>query len=392
MKSPTHTWFRDDGPRHPTRRLRRGVLLLLPLLAAVGVGCAAASDKAVRLQADQFQTSLAPAEVADPAVNDYFQRIGQRIIAAGRELDREHVGPPAHFDKKESEDWMFNNIQFHLVNSKTLNAFTTGGNHVYIYNELLQLCNNEDELAAVMSHEYGHIYCRHVQKGTSRQALQILPALLLGGAGYVAGGKEHGAEYAQAGAGLGAVAGQIGGAHFSRGDETQADQYGFKFYTRAGWDPQKFGDFFQSLIQKGGDSTPEILSDHPSLARRVEVAKKEASQLGPRAQQYRQPPIMTPDQFAQIKQRAQAAAARTPDDKSLQNSKTLLQALPRSCLMEDTPNPPSAQQAQQQIQQMADQAAERSRTQQGNQAQRSSYQSERRRDRPRRDADPSGGY
>jgi predicted Zn-dependent protease len=382
MKSQPLSRSRDDRPLcAATRFWRRGALLLLPLLAVAGVGCAPATDKAVRLQADQFQTSLSPAEVSDPVVNDYFQRIGQRIVAAGQELDKEGVGPKSHFDKKESENWMFQNIQFHLVNSKTLNAFTTGGNHVYIYNELLQLCDNEDELAAVMSHEYGHIYCRHVQKGSGRQLGAILPALLLGGAGYLAGGKEHGAEYAQAGAGLGAVAGQLGVAHFSRADEAQADQYGFKFYTRAGWDPQHFGDFFQALIQKGGDATPEILSDHPSLAGRVAAAKKEASQLGPRAAQFRQPPIMTPAQFADIKQRAQAAAARTPSDQSLQNSKTLLQALPRSCLMEDNPNPPSAQQAQQQIQEMANRAAERSRTQQGDQAERSSYQSERRRDR-----------
>ena len=43
-------------------------------------------------------------------------------------------------------------------NSKTINAFTTGGHYVYIYDALFQMCKNEDELAAVMAHEYGHIH------------------------------------------------------------------------------------------------------------------------------------------------------------------------------------------------------------------------------------------
>jgi len=49
---------------------------------------------------------------------------------------------------------MFKDLQVHLVNSKTLNAFTTGGNHMYIYNQLFQEARSEDELAGVMSHEY----------------------------------------------------------------------------------------------------------------------------------------------------------------------------------------------------------------------------------------------
>ena len=102
----------------------------IPLLTLFVGGCAPTTDKAVRGQAEQFQTSLAPAEVQDPQVNNYLAQIGQRIVQSGRDLDAEKIGPKSHFDKKESENWMFNDIQFHLVNSKTLNAFTTGGNNV----------------------------------------------------------------------------------------------------------------------------------------------------------------------------------------------------------------------------------------------------------------------
>ena len=64
--------------------------------------------------------------------------------------DRDHKGPKSHFTD-EDRDWMFSKkMEFHFVNSKTLNAFTTGGEHMYIYNELFKQCKSEDELAAVM--------------------------------------------------------------------------------------------------------------------------------------------------------------------------------------------------------------------------------------------------
>src|SRR5438445_11825513 len=106
-------------------------------------------------------------------------------------MDQQHFGPKAH--QKESSQWMFSsNMKFHFVNSKTLNAFTTGGEHMYIYNELFQKCKSEDELAAVMAHEYGHVYCRHVQQGENNQIATLAAGALAGGAaGYALGGSEN---------------------------------------------------------------------------------------------------------------------------------------------------------------------------------------------------------
>src|SRR5438445_136214 len=68
---------------------------------------------------------------------------------------------------------------------------------------------------------------------------------------------------------------------FTREDEAQADEYGFKFYTRAGWPPEHFGDFFKEMIAAGYDKTPAIASDHPTLASRVEAAEKRARNQNP---------------------------------------------------------------------------------------------------------------
>ena len=325
--------------------IRLSTLCILLALAAINIGCA--NDKKVIAQAETTNQGLAPAEFEDPTLNAYLNQIGRRIIAAAKIADAAKYGPSTHFVKKESNAWMFGDeIQFHLVNSATLNAFTTGGHHVYIYNALLQLCTNEDELAAVMAHEYGHIYCRHVAKGMRNQ-YGVYAAEAAGAAGGYAFG---GASDVQSGASLGGSAGSFVNMGFTRQDEAQADETGFHFYHLAGWDPRQFGTFFQAMIDKGYDKTPAIESDHPTLKSRVEKANERVAELTKAGtiDKYRQPDIASPAQFKNYLVLAARLSHSTPDDKSLANSQQLLQSLPRSCVASD-PNPPDAVEARQSV-------------------------------------------
>src|SRR6185503_5190620 len=134
-------------------------------------------------QANTMHSQLQPAVMNDPELANYLQQVGDRIINTAKELDRQGYGPKSH--KSEDTNWMFGkDMKFHFVNSKTLNAFTTGGEHMYIYTQLFEECQTEDELAAVMAHEYGHVYARHVAKGMNRQMTLMGVAVGAGAAGY----------------------------------------------------------------------------------------------------------------------------------------------------------------------------------------------------------------
>jgi predicted Zn-dependent protease len=316
--------MRYNLPKRLARLLIIPLLILLPLLS---VGCA--TDKQVIGQANQFHQGLEPAVVTDATLSDYIQKVGDRIISAARDLDKQGYAPGGH--KKENSSWMFSGMQFHFVNSQTLNAFTTGGNHMYIYTALFLTCDTEDELAAVMSHEFAHVYCRHVQSGMNRQMMTMAAAAGAGAVGYAAGGKNRD-QYAGTAAGVAAMAGQYFGMSFTREDEDQADQVGFQFYSHAGWDPGKFADFFKKMIEKGYDKTPEVMSDHPSLANRVKATQDRVAKLPPEASGWRQPPVADVQQFRQYQQRAQQVTKNMPTSESLANAQQLLQALPRSCL------------------------------------------------------------
>ena len=313
-----------------------GLLSLFSL--GLGAGCKV-TDRQVIDQASEFHDGIEKAVIRDRELASYIQTVGDRVIDAAREAHRRGDAPKAH--KAEDSEWMFSNrMQFHFVNSKTLNAFTTGGEHMYIYTELFQQCKNEDELAAVMAHEFAHVYGRHVQKGTQRNYAVIGVAVAAAGAGALVGGKDHWMEYGAAAGGAGFLIGQLGGMKFTRDDEAQADEYGFKFYTRAGWDPSRFGGFFQTMIDKGYDKGPEMLSDHPSLSSRVAASKKWAAKLTPEYAQYRKAPVADDRQFKGLQNRSVQVGRSMPTDKSMEASQELLQALPRSCL---TPTVPSDQ-------------------------------------------------
>lgn len=310
------------------RTTRILTVLSVLVLAVLSSGCA--SDRQVISQAGQFHSTLEPAVMTDAQLNGYINKVGQRILDSARELHGNRGG--------KADDWMFSkDMQFHFVNSKTLNAFTTGGNHMYIYNELFQQSKSEDELAAVMAHEFAHVYARHVHRGMNRQYAILGAAAAAGAAGYAAGGSEKGTEYAGLGAGAALMAGQFVGMNFTRRDESEADKLGFEFYTRAGWDPRRFGDFFKSMIDKGYDKGPDFLSDHPSLKSRYDNAQRWASELGNDASRWRRPPTANAQEFARLQAHARRVGETMPSDKTLEGSQKILAALPRSCLMPTIP-------------------------------------------------------
>lgn len=308
-------------------------LVIVVLLCGAGLSTGCASDKAVIAQAAEAHKEIQPAVIEDPQLAAYVQKVGDRVVDVARQLSRQGFGQKGG----EDNSWMFQDIRFHLVNSKTLNAFTTGGQHVYLYSELMRNCATEDEFAAVVGHEFAHIYRRHVHNGMNRQYAILGVAAAAAAGGAVIADEKNRATWAGGAGGLALVGGQLIGLGYSRGDEADADHYGFEFYIRAGWDPQQFGNFFKTLADKGGDSGPGFLSSHPTLSSRVEAAKKRAANLPEGAEQWRRPNVVSQAEFDRLKQRTVAVGARMPSDASLEQAQRVLAAFPSCLAPQETP-------------------------------------------------------
>ena len=176
-----------------------------------------------------------------------------------------------------------NDFNVTLLNSSVNNAFAITGGYVYITRQLVALCNSEAEMAGVLGHEIGHTAARHSKKRQSNQTL----ASILGAVGSIGGALlgDSGGLLGALGSGLKQYSGtfaQLLSLSYSRVQEEQADDYGIRYLSKAGYDPTALSSMLTSLAlqtsidarvsgQQSG-ALPEWASTHPDPARRVSRA------------------------------------------------------------------------------------------------------------------------
>ncbi len=186
--------------------------------------------------------------LTDPTVDGYVQQVSGKILAFAKK-DRPEV------------EWSVRVID----DPKTVNAFATPGGFLYVYSGLLLAADDTAELAGVMGHEAGHVVARH-------SARQMVNAMGLETVLGVALGKNPSGAAALA-AGL---AGKTALLAYGRSDELEADQYGARYSSAAGYDPRGIATFFQKLEKEGGGQPgwATFLSTHPSNPDRIEKVNR----------------------------------------------------------------------------------------------------------------------
>jgi predicted Zn-dependent protease len=144
------------------------------------------------------------------------------------------------------------------------NAFALPGRKIGVYSGILKYAQNQDQLAAVLAHEVGHVLSNHFNERMSTayatqsglQALQVL-----GGASSAA----HPRLLAVLG--LGAQVGIM--MPFERTQETEADLLGLDLMAQAGFDPRQSVQLWSNMAAAGGASVPGFLSTHPTRETRM---------------------------------------------------------------------------------------------------------------------------
>lgn len=245
--------------------LRSAILALLLALAGCYTNPVTGRQYAVmtslgeelQLGAQAFaEVKQAQAISRDPVANARVQRVGKRIAAAvGNQL------PGAQWE-------------FVVFDSSELNAFALPGGKVGVYTGLLNLLDVDDELAAVMGHEIGHVVARHGGKRMTEAAV----VGLIGTAGAMAVDRKYGSEKSElfmlAYGGISTLGYVL---PHSRGDESEADLMGLQYAAAAGYDPAAAVVVWQKMARAAGPSkTPVWLSTHPSNAQRIEALRAAA--------------------------------------------------------------------------------------------------------------------
>lgn len=159
---------------------------------------------------------------------------------------------------------------FRVVNSVVVNGYTFPAGSVALARGLMLSINNEAELAAVLGHELGHVNARHAGE---RMTKNMVGMLIVGGiAAYLEYEKE---KYTELAAGLGAIAANMLLCRYSRKDETEADELGMEYMTRAEYNPDGMiglMDTFRKLHKSRPGIVELLFATHPMSDERYETA------------------------------------------------------------------------------------------------------------------------
>ena len=155
----------------------------------------------------------------------------------------------------------------------TPNAFALPGNKIGIHSGMLKLVNNQDQLAAVVGHEIGHVLAKHSNERASQEMV------VNQGMNMVQAVAAPQSALGQTAVGLLGVGAQYGILMpYSRVHESEADIIGVDLMAKAGFDPRQSISLWQIMDQAAQAQPIEFMSTHPSHATRIQDLEKHMPQ------------------------------------------------------------------------------------------------------------------
>lgn len=181
-------------------------------------------------------------------VNDYLTQVGERVLAAG--------------DKSPFD------FHFFVIQSSAINAFATPGGYVYVNQGLINLVENEAQLAGILAHEIAHVKCRHIAQMVDRStklSISTLAAILAGA--FLGGGGDLGAASVL----FPMAAATSLSLKYSREHEEEADRMGLSYLVASGYNGKAMLDFLKIMrrYEYFSNAIPSYFLTHPGTDDRI---------------------------------------------------------------------------------------------------------------------------
>ena len=172
-----------------------------------------------------------------------------------------------------------------LLDNGDLNAWAAPG-YIAANRGVFSMVNSEAELAAVLSHEIGHIAAHHTARQISSR--QILGGLMIATA-VAATATTRDANAGRAAIEIGLLMGGVALAGFGRDYEREADKLSLRYMKKAGYDPREAYNLFHTFteeeardkqvlpllygIEYGRSKSYNIMASHPAPKERMNYVK-----------------------------------------------------------------------------------------------------------------------
>lgn len=174
---------------------------------------------------------------------NYVQCVANHVIAALDENDRDSaVWEVTVFDQDQA------------------NAFALPGGKIGVYNGLFDTAVNQDQLAAVIAHEVGHVLADHSNERASQSTIRNVGVA----AAQIFGASDTALQVINSATQYGIFL------PFNRTQESEADSIGVLLMARAGFEPASSITLWENMSVGAGPRPPELLSTHPSPRSRIE--------------------------------------------------------------------------------------------------------------------------
>lgn len=163
-----------------------------------------------------------------------------------------------------------------VLNANYVNAYTFPGGSMGVTRGIMLEMQNEDELAALLGHEIGHVNARHAAE---RAGKEMLANVALTAATVALSSSESGAQYLPILQPLSQIGASALLAKYSRDNEREADALGLDYMVAGGYNPEGMAGLM-NLLRGGAQEKPNLLetmfSSHPMSEERYQTAKRAA--------------------------------------------------------------------------------------------------------------------
>lgn len=254
-------------------------LLLGVAMAAVVAACATTTSPTGRTQAVGAISQQQLNQMGAQAFSEYKAKLPQSKNAGQTRYVRCVVDAVTQQLAGDNTQW-----EVALFANGEPNAFALPGGKIGVYTGIFKVATNQDQLAAVIAHEIGHVIAHHHDERITRQmgaqaGLGVLGALV---------GSQYGTGAAQTTQQLGGMAVQTALLlPNNRTQESEADVVGQRLMAQAGFDPGQAVNLWQNMIRASSGSAPEWLSTHPDPQNRIAELDARADGLAATYQQAR---------------------------------------------------------------------------------------------------------
>jgi predicted Zn-dependent protease len=204
-------------------------------------------------------------------LNRYLNELGQSLAAAS--------------DKPQT----FGGYHFLALDSDEINAFAAPGGLILVAKGLVKVARNEDELAAVLAHEIGHVQHQHGLGAIKQSRMMDLGGLLVKEGAKEFGGQDVNKLTNVFGESVGDITKTLMVNGYSRSQESEADTAAVTILKRVGYPPQALVGMLKKMKAQYPHDPVGFAKTHPDpLDRVADVQKKIGKKAAPAPPEARQ--------------------------------------------------------------------------------------------------------